>query len=93
MKLIQTIIDKTFFVKHRGKEYYVNYLNSDGQCLSMLNRYDWEVKDEEGEEVLGCTFQSMSEKQKAQAEKESDFVDRLIAFCIKHFDDYEPNLE
>lgn len=48
MKIEQTVLQKTFYVRHKGKMYYIDYLNSDGQSLGLINRDNWEISDEEG---------------------------------------------
>ena len=44
-------MEKNFVVKHNGKVYYVDYMDSDGPILSLINRDYWEVIDEEWEEI------------------------------------------
>lgn len=75
MKLIKSVIEKNFTVEHKGKTYYVGYLNSDGQILGLSNRFHWEVYDEELESVY------------------NNLANALIRFCIKHFNDYQPDYE
>ena len=57
IKLIQTVLIKHFTVEHKGKTYYVEYANSDGYANCLLNRYDWEILDEEFEELCVCECQ------------------------------------
>lgn len=77
MKLIQSTLGRSFTVKHKGKIYYIDYLNSDGQILGLSNRDYWEVIDEEHEEI------DIYDNRK--------LVNKLINFCIKHFNDFKPN--
>ena len=51
MKLENSVLQKSFTVKHKGKTYYVDYLNSDGQILGLSNRDYWEVTDGEWYEI------------------------------------------
>lgn len=77
MQLIQSSLQRNFTIKHNGKIYYVDYLNSDGQILGLSNRDYWEVLDEELENI---------------DDYENKRVFRsLIKFCIKHFNDYQPD--
>ena len=64
MKLIQSTLEKTFTVKHQRKYYYANYLNSSGNV--PMNRFEWEVIDEEHEELCVCEFQNATKKEKEQ---------------------------
>lgn len=43
MEVTQNILNRTFFVEYRNKEYVIDYLNSDGHCLGLLNRNYWMV--------------------------------------------------
>ena len=47
IKIIKNTLNRCFTVEYKGKEYYVGYLNSDGQILGLSNRDYWEVTDEE----------------------------------------------
>ncbi|MBS3077365.1 hypothetical protein J4233_03770 [Candidatus Pacearchaeota archaeon] len=90
MEIEQTTLQKTFTIKLKDKTYFVDYLNSDGQILGLINRDNWEIYDENSEELQIYTFKSSSKKEKEQAEKNLELADKLISFCIKHFEDYNP---
>lgn len=90
MKLVQSTLERNFTVKHKRKYYYVNYLNSDGQILGLLNRYHWEVTDEEWEEINIYEFKDTSKKEREQIRKNRKLMEELIKFCIKHFNNYSP---
>ena len=92
IKLIQSTLERNFTVTHQGKTYYVSYLNSDGQILGLLNRTHWEVLDEELEEVSVYIFRDTTKKEEQQIDKNVKLTNKLIKFCIKHFDDYELNV-
>lgn len=92
MKLQQTIIEKNFHIKAGNKIYYVNYLNSDGQTLGLLNRLTWEVYDAEGDEITFDYLKGMDKKEKKQINKNYKLVNKLIAFCLKHFNEYNPKV-
>ena len=89
MKLLQSTLERNFTVKHYGKTYYLNYLNADGPIL--LNRYHWEILDKELEELNIYEFKSMTKKEKEQVKKNMELANKLIEFCIKHFNDFQPN--
>lgn len=91
MKLLQSTLERSFHVKHRGKTYYISYLNSDGYLC--VNRFNWEILDEELEEVCACTFKDSTKKEIKEADKEAKLMEKLINFCIKHFNDYQPDPE
>jgi len=77
MKLTNTYIQKSFTIKHKGKTYYVDFLDSDGYIGGFLQP-GWEVLDEELEELSVCASNIKLYK-------------KLIRFCIKHFNDYKPD--
>lgn len=93
MRIIQFILERNFIVKHREKTYYVNYLNSDGQILGLLNRDCWKVMDGEQEEINIYEFQNTTKKEKDQVKRNIELVEKLIDFCIKHFNDFQPVYE
>ena len=90
MKLTQTIIDKTFFVQHKGKTYAVNYVNSDGQTLALCNRDNWDITDEEGELLNIYSFSKMAKKDEQEIKKNIHLFEELVNFCIKNFNKYSP---
>jgi len=92
MRITQSTLQKTFAVKYKNKNYYINYLNSDGQVLGLLNRDYWEITDEDGEEVDIYLLKNETKKQKEQIRKNGMLVRKLINFCIRHFNDYQPRL-
>lgn len=86
------MLEKNFTVEYKGKTYYVGYLNSDGQVLGLVNRDNWEIYDEEGEELNVYIYQRTTKKEKKQIEKNAKLYCKLISFCIKHFNDFKPKL-
>ncbi|MBI2657601.1 hypothetical protein HYX08_02800 [Candidatus Woesearchaeota archaeon] len=86
-------MERHFTVKHKGKFYYVDYLDSDGQILGLINRDTWEILDEELEELGICEFQNATKKEKGQIKKNIKLANRLIEFCTKHFNDYKPKID
>ena len=90
MKLEQTTIQKTFEVKYKNKNYHVNYINSDGQTLAILNRDNWEIFIEDHELLDIYLFKGDDKVKRLKADKNLFLADKLIEFCIKHFNDYKP---
>lgn len=90
MKLVQTTIEKTFWIEFEGKDYHVNYLNSDGQSLAMINRNNWEILDEDGEEVSFYVFKGDDSNEMKKAKENLKLTNKLISFCIKNFNRYKP---
>ena len=91
MKLTKSALQKWFTVKHKGKTYYVDYANSDGQTLLLSNRNYWEILDEELEELNIYVCSNTTKKELKQIDKNVKLYKKLIKFCIKHFNDYQPN--
>ena len=92
IKLIQTVLIKHFTVEYKGKTYYVEYANSDGIPGYLFNRSDWEILDEELEELCVCEFQNDTKEEKEQTKNNIKLANKLITFCIKHFNDYKPKI-
>jgi uncharacterized protein YutD len=93
MKVVQFSLEKSFVVMHNGKEYFVNYLNSSEIVPSLLNRFHWEVFDENHEELNIFEFEDTANKEKEQIQKNRELRDYLVEFCIKHFNDYKPKFK
>mgnify|MGYP001580775598 CR=1 FL=1 len=91
MQLLQTSLERNFTLKDNNKIYYINYLNSDGQILGLLNRFNWEILDENLEELDVYKFKNMTKNRKEQIKKNIKLLNKLITFCVKHFEDYKPN--
>lgn len=89
IKIIKNTLERNFTVDCKGKTYYVGYLNSDGQILGLLNRNYWEILDEDLEEVSEFCFRGSDVR---GIEKNVELKLKLINFCIKHFNDYKPNI-
>ena len=88
IKLEQTLLIKHFTVEHNGKTYYVEYANSDGYSAYLSNRFDWEILDEELEELCLCEFQDDTKEEKEQIKNNAKLMNKLIFFCIRHFLEY-----
>ena len=87
------MLERHFTIKHKEGFYYVSYLNSDGPILGLINRDTWEVYDEEGEELNIYILKDTAKEEKRQIEKNARLFSKLISFCIRHFDDYKPEMD
>ena len=90
MKLEQATIQRTFTILYRGKTYHVDYLNSTGQILSLMNRENWEIYSENNELLNIYLFKNTSKKERFRIKKNIDLAKKLVKFCITHFEDYNP---
>ena len=66
MKLVGNTLQKSFLIEHQGKKYFVNYLSSDYPNPNLLNRDNWEILDEDGEELNIYFFKSISKEEKSK---------------------------
>lgn len=90
MKIEQTTIQKTFEIMHKNKSYWVDYVNSDGQTLALINRNNWEILTEDGELLDIYLFKGDSKAKKLKVNKNRILADKLVEFCIKCFNEYQP---
>ena len=90
MKIEQNIISRDWHVQHKGKTYYVNYTNSDGQTLALLNRDYWDIEVEDDDGEVGplniYSFSKSSLRQKREARRNARLFDKLVEFCLQHWD-------
>lgn len=89
MEIEQNTISRDWIVLHDGRRFFVNFTESDGQTLALCNRDNWEVEEEtEGgtEELNIYTFSNDSPEEQKRAEENARLMDRLIAFCIRNWD-------
>jgi len=89
MKVEQNSIARDWTVLHEGRRFHVNFTESDGQTLALLNRENWEIaeKTEDGmEEFSACAFNDSSPAERRQAEERVRIIDELVAFCIDNWE-------
>jgi hypothetical protein len=89
MQLQRNQISRDWTVQHEGKTFYVNYTQSDGQTLALMNRDHWEVLAEtpDGPEELDIYgFTGDSEEERARVQENYKLMKRLIRFCIANWD-------
>ncbi|MBI4116153.1 hypothetical protein HY449_00230 [Candidatus Pacearchaeota archaeon] len=91
MKLTGNILQRSFLVEYKGKEYYVSYLSADYPTL-LLNRESWEITNEDGEELQIYQFSSANKKEREKIEENIKIFNRIVGFCIKKFNAYNPKL-
>ncbi len=91
MKLIQSTLQRNFTVTHKGKTYYIGFLDSDGYTGFL--KPGWEALDEELEELNIYAFKDTTKKELKQIDKNVKLYNQLINFCIRHFNDYKPDPE
>jgi hypothetical protein len=89
MQLELNQISRDWTILHEGRTFYVNYTDSDGQTLALMNRDKWEVweQTEEGTEELDVyAFSGDSDEKQEQARENFELMKRLIRFCIANWD-------
>ena len=89
MKLLQSTLERYFTVEHKGKTYYVGFIDSDGYVGFV--QPGWGILDEELEELDIYVHNDTTKKVLKQIEKNAKLREKLIKFCIKHFEDYRPD--
>jgi hypothetical protein len=89
MQLEANQISRDWTILHNGRKFYVNYTDSDGQTLALLNRNNWEVLEEtdDGTEELDVYgFSADTPQQQKNAKENFRLAEELIKFCIKNWD-------
>ena len=89
MRLTQSQLSRDWTIEHEGRTFYVNYTQSDGQTLALLNRDNWEVweQTEDGTEELNIYgFSDDTAEQRKIVHENSELMKRLIRFCIANWD-------
>ena len=68
----------------------MNLTESDGQALALCNRDNWDILEETEtgtEELSCCVFSDSTPEQEREAEENAWLIDKLIAFCVRNWDD------
>ncbi len=86
MRIIGNSLQKVFLIRYKNKDYYVNYLSADYNSSALMNRENWEIFDEDGEEISPYQFKS------SKNEKEINLYYKLVEFCIKNYNQYNPKI-
>ena len=89
MQLEHNQISRDWTVLHEGRTFYVNYTQSDGQTLALMNRDNWEILEEtdDGTEELDVYgWGDDTAEARETVWKNSELMKRLIRFCIENWD-------
>jgi hypothetical protein len=89
MKIEQNTISRDWTILHKGRRFFVNLTESDGQTLMLCNRNNWEVSEETDdgiEELSAYLFKDSSVVERKQAKENAKLIEKLIDFCVKNWD-------
>ena len=89
MQMEANQISRDWTILHDGRKFYVNYTESDGQTLALLNRDNWEVLEEtdDGPDELNVyVFRGDAPRQRKTANGNAMLKEKLIKFCIESWD-------
>ncbi len=89
MQLETNQISRNWTILHEGRTFYVNYTESDGQTLALLNRDNWEVweeTDDDTEELNVYVFKEDTPGAREKAQENARLKEELIRFCIENWD-------
>ena len=87
MKIVQNTIARDWTVLHDGRRFCVNFTESDGQRLALVNRDNWQIceETEDGTEELDVCKDDGPEERK-RVEENARLAEKLVAFCMDHWD-------
>ena len=89
MKIEQNTLSRDWILTHEGRRFYVNFTESDGQTLAMMNRDNWEITEETDDgdiELNGLVFSSMTQQERQKAADDAKLVKAVIIHCIENWD-------
>jgi len=89
MRLEANQISRDWTILHGNRTFYVNFTESDGQTLALMNRDNWEVLEEteDGPEELKIhVFNDDTPLERELATENALLKEKLVRFCIKHWD-------
>lgn len=89
MEIEQNTISRDWTIVHKGRRFFVNFTNSDGQTLGLCKRENWQIHEEteDGtEELSPYVFSNSSPEEQKQAEENADIIERLVDFCLGHWE-------
>jgi hypothetical protein len=89
MKIEQNTISRDWTVLYKGRRFFVNFTESDGQTLALCNRDKWQIHEENKDsikELNACVFNKSSPEEREQAKENAKIIDKLIGFCIRNLD-------
>jgi hypothetical protein len=89
MQLEANQISRDWTILHKGRTFYVNYTDSDGHTLALMNRSNWEVleeRDDDTEELNVYVFNASTRKERKLAAKNALLKEELVKFCIENWE-------
>ncbi len=89
IEIEQNTISRDWTIVHKGRRFFVNFTNSDGQTLGLCNRENWQIHEEteDGtEELSPYVFSNSSPEEQKQAEENAEMIDKLKEFCLGHWE-------
>jgi len=89
MQLEANQISRDWTILHDDRKFYVNYTDSDGHTLALMNRDNWEILEEtdDGPEELNVyVFKDDTPKEREIAAKNALLKEKLVEFCIENWD-------
>ncbi|MHC4070484.1 MAG: hypothetical protein ACYSWW_11240 [Planctomycetota bacterium] len=89
MQLEANQISRDWTMLHKGRKFYVNYTDSDGHTLALMNRGNWEVleeRDDDTEELNVYVFKTSTQKERRLAAKSALLKEELVKFCIENWE-------
>lgn len=89
MEIEQNTLSRDWIVKHDGRTFYVNFIESDGQTLALMNRDNWEITERTNDgdvELSGILFSSMTKEERQKAAQEAAMMKAIITYCIANWD-------
>jgi arginine deiminase len=87
MKIEQNTISRDWTVLYKGRRFFVNFTESDGQTLALCNRDKWQIHkqtEDAIEELNAYVLNKSSPEEREQAEVNTKIIDKLIGFCIRN---------
>ena len=88
MEIEQNTISRDWTVLHKGRRFYVNFTDSDGQTLALCNRENWQIQEEtEGgiEELDAYVSKDSNPEEGERAQENAEMAEKLIDFCLGHW--------
>lgn len=89
MKIEQNVISRDWVVCYKDRRFFINFTESDGQTLALLNRGNWQIfeqTEQTTEELDTCIFKDSPTKQRKQIQQNIKLAEKLINHCIDNWD-------
>jgi hypothetical protein len=91
MRIEQNTVSRDWTVLYKGRRFYVNFTESDGQTLALCNRDNWQVHEETEngvEELNPYAFNGCSPQQWQRARENEKIMEKLVGYCIRNWDNW-----